>query len=111
MMPQLRNASALARSPLKRADPSACPLSRRMQSRVERERLLRLHAIETCGLERVEDQVPAMSGHGARNRHEAMATKKIVAESLLACAQSPRSQPIGVWHVVALDDVNLGNIG
>ena len=40
-----------------------------------------------------------------------MAIKKIVAEGLLACAQSPRPEPIGVWYVVVLDDVNLGNIG
>ena len=63
--------------------------SRRVQSRVERERLLKLQAIESCGLERVENQVPAMSGHRARNRHEAMATKKIVAEGLLARIEPP----------------------
>ena len=55
-----------------------------MQSRVERERLLKLQAIESCGLQRVKDQVPTMGGHHARNRHEAMAAKKIVAEGLLA---------------------------
>ena len=85
--------------------------SRRMQSRVEREGLLKIQAIETCGVTRIENQVPAVSGHRARNRHEAMETKKIVAEGLLARAHSPRTQPIGVWHVVAFDDVNLGNIG
>src|SRR5271165_4689253 len=45
--------------------------SRRMQSRVERERLLKIQAIEACGLERVENQVPTMGRNRARNRHEA----------------------------------------
>ena len=52
-----------------------------------------------------------MGGHRARNRHEAMAAKKVVAEGLLARAWNPRSQPIGVWHGVGFDDMNLRNIG
>jgi hypothetical protein len=77
-----------------------------MQPGVEGERLLKFQAIETCGLERVENQVPAMSRYRARNRHEAMAMKKIVTEGLLARARYPRSQPIGVWHGVAFDGVD-----
>src|ERR1700733_15489509 len=78
-------------------------LSGRMQPGVEGERLLKFQAIETCGLEQVENQVPAMSRYRARNRHEAMATKTIIAKGLLARARNPRSQPIGVWHGVAFD--------
>src|ERR1700751_2741340 len=86
-------------------------ISRRMQSRVEREPLLKLQAIESCSLNRVENQVPAMGGHRARNRHEAMVTKKIVAKGLLAGARGPRAQPIWVWHGVAFDGVNFPNVG
>ena len=82
-----------------------------MQSRVQREGLLKLQAVETGGLKRIEDQVPAMRGNRARNRHEAMPTKKIVAEGLLARARNPWSQPIGGWRGVVFDDVNPGNIG
>jgi hypothetical protein len=77
-----------------------------MQPGVEGERLLKFQAIETCGLERVENQVPAARGDGAGNRHEAIAMKKIVTEGLLARARNPRSQPIGVWHGVAFDGVD-----
>jgi len=77
-----------------------------MQPGVEGERLLKFQAIETCGLERVENQVPAMSRYRARNRHEAMATKTIIAKGLLARGRNPRSQPIGVWHGVAFDGVD-----
>ena len=69
-------------------------LSWRIQPRVERERLLKIHTIETCGSDRVENQVPAVSGNRARNRHEAIATKKIITEGLLAGARDPRSKPI-----------------
>ena len=64
-----------------------------MQSRIERERLLKLQAIEACGLRRVKDQVPAMLGDRAWDRDEAVAAEKIVAEGLLACARSSRNQP------------------
>jgi hypothetical protein len=47
-----------------------------MESRVEGEGLLKLQAIETPGLDRVEDQVPTMGRNRARNRYEAKATKK-----------------------------------
>src|SRR5271165_1272131 len=74
--------------------------SRRMQSRVERERLLKIQAIEACGLERVENQVPTMGRNRARNRHEAMATKKIVAEGLLARAHSVgAASRLTTWHM------------
>ena len=74
-----------------------------MQSRIECKRLLKLQAIESCALEWVDDHVPAMSGHHARDRHEAMVTKKIIAEIQLAGARNPRSQPTGVWHGVRLN--------
>ena len=96
----LRDGEAALTSAAKPADAIEC----------RAQRLLKIQAIETCGFERVENQVPTMSRNRARNRHEAMATKKIVAKGLLARARNPRSQPIGVWHVVAFDDVNLGNI-
>ena len=60
-----------------------------MQPGVERERLLKIQAVKTSGLERVENQVPAARGDGAGNRHEAMATKKIIAKGLLARARNP----------------------
>ena len=60
-----------------------------MQPGVEGERLLKFQAIETCGLERVENQVPAMSRYRARNRHEAIAMKKIVAEVLGSRSEPP----------------------
>jgi hypothetical protein len=82
-----------------------------MQTRVERERLLKLDRIEARSLERVENQVPAVRGDRARNRDEAMVAKKMIAEGLLARAYNSRSQPIGVWNVVAFDDVNLGDVG
>ena len=63
------------------------------------------------GLDRLENQVPAMRGNRARDRHETLPAEKIVAEGLLARARNPRLQPIGVWHVVGFDDVNLGKIG
>jgi hypothetical protein len=81
-----------------------------MQSRIEREGLLELQAVETCGLDRVEDQVPTVCGNRARNRHEAMATETLVAKRLLPRARNSWPQPIGVRRVVPLDDVNLGYV-
>ena len=66
-----------------------------MQPGVEREKLLKFQAIETRGLEQVENQVPAMSRYRARNRHEAMATKKIIAKGLLARGRNPRRSQLG----------------
>jgi hypothetical protein len=66
-----------------------------MQPGVEGERLLKFQAIETCGLERVENQVPAMSRYRARNRHEAMATKTIIAKGLLARGRNPGRSQLG----------------
>ena len=82
-----------------------------MQSRVEREGLLKVQAVETGGLERIEDQVPAMRGDRARDRHEAVVSKKLVAKRLLACARNSWPQPIGVRNGVAFHDVDLCNIG
>ena len=82
-----------------------------MQPRVERERLLKLQDIEALALERVENQVPAVPGDRARNRHETMVAKKSVAEGLLARAHNPWNQPIGIRHVAALDDMNLCAVG
>src|SRR5271156_6481716 len=83
--------------------------SRWVQSRVERERLLKLQAIESCGLERVENQVPATLGDRARNHEEAMLTEKIVAKGLLARARNSRNQPIGVRHVAGFNGIDLGD--
>src|ERR1700733_9370298 len=82
-----------AAAALEVCDPSR--LSGRMQPGVEGERLLKFQAIETCGLEQVENQVPAMSRYRARNRHEAMATKKIIAKGLLARGRNPRRSQLG----------------
>ena len=40
-----------------------------------------------------------------------MVAEKTVAEGLLTRIYRHRPQPVGVWHVVGFDDVNLGNIG
>ena len=82
-----------------------------MQSRVESERLLKIQAVKTCGLKRVKNQIPAMSGYCARNRHKAMTTKKVVTKGLLARARNPGTQPIGIRHNIAFDDMNVRNIG
>ena len=83
----------------------------RVQAWVERERLLKIEGIETGGPYRLENQVPAMGRYCARNRHEAMATKKAVAKGLLARARRPRPQPVGIRRVFAFNDMNLRNIG
>ena len=66
-----------------------------MQSRVEREWLLKIQAIKTAALSRVEDQVPAMIRDRTRNRHEAMATKTIIAKGLLARGRNPGRSQLG----------------
>ena len=39
-----------------------------------------------------------------------MNAEKIVTEGLLAGAWKPRPQPVRIWDVVAIDDVNLGDL-
>ena len=78
----------------------------RVKARVQSKVFLRLYRVKGLGDIEIEDQIPTVRGHRARNEHKWMSRQQAVAKRLLTGARKPRSQPICVRHDVRQNDVN-----
>lgn len=83
----------------------------RVKTRVQSKVFLRLPGVPRVGDIDVEDQIPTVRGHGARNEHKPMSGQQAVAKRLLTRAWNPRSQPICVRHHIRQNDVNGHGVG
>lgn len=81
-----------------------------MQPSVKREGLLADKLVGGGGALAVKDQVPAVFQYRARNGHEQMVGKQLVAKRLLPGAWDAGDEPVRVGHIGPTDDIDQGGI-
>src|ERR1700722_19460647 len=81
-----------------------------MQSRIQREPLLRSESISPRRGRANEDQIPAMGRYRAGYQDELVPGEQCVPESLLAGTGYPWPQPVGVGDGLRFHDVNAGRL-
>lgn len=81
-----------------------------VQARVEGKGFL-LNILDMAfGLTGCEDQVPAVPGDGGRHQAEAVALQQLIPKGLLAGAMITRNQPVGIWNIRRVQDMNSGQV-
>jgi len=82
-----------------------------MKPRIQREYPLRPSDIGSGSSVSIEDQVPAETRYGAGDRDEFVLSKQVIAKILLSRAWNAGPQPIWIWHLRWVHDVNARRIG
>ncbi len=80
-----------------------------MEPRIESEALLEPQCIEPGG-GGYKNQVPAVARHRTRDQHERVFRQQCVAEGLLAGAGDAGPQPVRIWHILGLDNLDVGRV-
>ena len=78
-----------------------------MQPWIQRERLLPYIIEMVRRPERIEDQVPAVTGYRRGDQDEKVLPEKPVTEASLTRPVGTGHQPVRIRHVIGVEDVNL----
>lgn len=82
-----------------------------MQPSIERKIFLIFHCVQSAAQHAVNDKIPAVGGYDAWHDDEWMLLQKTVAESLLACSGYAGHEPVGIWHILGMYNVDPASCG